>query len=142
MFPVRRFSVCIRRFEQFLACNPAVTVCNLLGSGNHDALPLLNDLHKLRRFHERVHRASVQPSVAAAEQLHVERAVLEVHAVEISDFQLAACRRLDLLCQIYDTLVVEIQTGNRVVGFWLFGLFLDRNDMPIIIKPKRSGSLT
>ena len=111
-----------------------MTVCNLFGRGDHDTLTLLNDLHKLRRLNKRVHRAGVQPRIAAAEQLHVERAVLEVHAVKIGDFQLAACRRLDLLCQIYDTLVVEIQTGNRVVGFWLFGLFLDRNDMPIIIK--------
>ena len=98
MLTVRRFSVCICRFEQFLARDPAVTIRNLFRCGDHDALPLLNDLHKLRRLNKRVHRAGVQPCVAAAEQLHVERAVLEVHAVEISDFQLAARGRLDLLC--------------------------------------------
>ena len=134
MLTVRRFSVCIRRFEQFLACNPAVTICNLFGSGDHDALPLLNDLHKLGCLHERVHRAGVQPGVATAEQLHVERAVLEVHAVEVGDFQLAARRGLDLLCKLDYALVVEIETGDSVVRLWLLRLFFNRNHVAICIE--------
>ena len=134
MLAVRRFSVCIRRFEQFLACNPAVTICNLFRSGDHDALTLLNDLHKLRRLNKRVHRAGVQPRIAAAEQLHVKRTVLKIHAVEVGDFQLAARGRFDLLCQLHDTLVVEIQAGNRIVRFRLFGFLFNRNHVTCLVK--------
>ena len=59
--------------------------------------PVLDHADKVGRIHQRIHRAGVQPGIAAAQQLHIQRAVLQIHPVQIGDLQLAAGRGLYLL---------------------------------------------
>ncbi len=55
----------------------------------------------------------------------MEVAAFEVEAVKICDLQFAAGAGLKRAGQGDDLLVVKIEAGNGVVGFWMRGLFFE-----------------
>ena len=127
--------------EQGLAVDPAVLVGDLLQHGDGRALGALDRAHELARLVEALHGASVQPRVAAAEGHDGERAILQVHAVEVGNLQLAAGARLDLLGQLADALVVEVQAGDRVGALGVLGLLLDGDGVEVLIELHHAEAL-
>jgi hypothetical protein len=70
--------------------------------------------------------------------------LLEVNAVEIGDFELATGAGFEDFGDFDDPVVVEIQAGDRVVGFRVLGS-PQRKDFALIVEfvdTKRSGSST
>src|SRR5262245_605942 len=63
---------------------------DLLRAAELEAGAALDRGHELGSFEQRVHRAHVEPGIAAAHALDVQRAGLEVAAVEVGDLQLTA----------------------------------------------------
>ena len=59
--------------------------------------------------------AGVEPGIAAAHPLHVQRPIGQVHFEQRGDLDLAAVRRLDLFRARRCGAVEEIETGDRVV---------------------------
>ncbi|KAG1320274.1 hypothetical protein G6F63_014342 [Rhizopus arrhizus] len=57
----------------------------------------------------------IQPGVAAAQCFKVQIAFGQVAVVEISDFQLATRRRLQLGCILAGVSIIEVQTGHSIV---------------------------
>ena len=60
--------------------------------------------------------------------------MLQVQTVEVCNFKLTTGRRLDLLGQFNDLLIVEVQASYRIVALGLLGLFFKRQHLAICIK--------
>lgn len=95
---------------------------------------LLNGLHKGSRLDEGVHRAGVEPGVAAAQQLDVQLALVEIHLVQRRDLQLSAGAGLDLLGHFDNVAVVEVQARDRVVALGVSRLFLNVGGVAVLVK--------
>ncbi len=89
---------------------------------------------KLRRLEQAVVGAGVEPGVAAAHDLDVELAQLEVALVDVGDLELAARRRLDVGRDVADLAVVEVQARDRVVALGHLGLFLDAEGAEVTVE--------
>ena len=73
--------------------DPAGAIGDLLRAGDLQALALLERGDELAGLEQAVVRAGVEPGVAAADDLDVEVAALEVARVDVGDLELAARRR-------------------------------------------------
>ena len=109
-----------------LARNIAEPQRDLLETGDPQSLPLLEDLHEVARFDERSMGAGVEPGEAAAENLDEQVAALEIGAVDVGDFELAAAGRFDRRGDVDDVIVIEIEAGHREVRLGQLRLLLDR----------------
>src|SRR2546429_2666106 len=87
---------------------------NLFGTRDLEALPALDRLDVLRRFKQRFMRAGVEPRHAAAHDLAIELAQLEIMAIDVGDLELATRRRLETRRNFGHPLIVEVQTGYCV----------------------------
>ena len=119
---------------------------DLLGAGDHQALPVLDGLDEVGRLEEGFVRPGVEPGDAPAHELDPQLAPLQVFAVEVGDLDLAPGRGLEAGGDVRDPAVVEIEAGHGVVRFRLFGLLLDVRPRagPCRSRRRRSapGSLT
>ena len=78
--------------------------------------------------------AGVEPGVAAAHGLDVEFVAREVGFVDVGDLELTARRRLDLLRDIDDVLVVEVEARHGEVGLRRGWLFLEAHGLALLVK--------
>ena len=111
--------------DEGLAVDPAVLVGDLLEHRDRHVLGALDRADELARLVEALHGAGVQPRVAAPEGHDGEQPVLEVHAVEVGDLQLAAGGGDDALRALRHVARVEVQAGDGVAGLRVLGLLLD-----------------
>lgn len=114
MRAVDALAVALRTGHERVAVNPAVLVGNLLEDGDGRVLGALDGAHKLAGLVERLHGAGVEPGVASPEGHDAERAVLEVHPVEVGDLELAARRGAHELSALRHVARVEVEAGDRV----------------------------
>ena len=73
---------------------PAGVESDLLGTGDLEALALLQRADEFGRLDQRIRRAGVEPGEAAAEPLDLQLAALQIEPVEVGDLQFAARRGL------------------------------------------------
>ncbi|MNN25294.1 hypothetical protein D3C81_1387640 [compost metagenome] len=71
--------------------------------------------------------AGIQPRIATTQRFQMQVALAQVTLVEIGDLQLATRRRLQVGGVVAGMAVVEVQTGDRIVGARLLRL-LDQVD--------------
>src|ERR1700704_3409932 len=87
----------------------AHTERDFLETGDHQPLPLLDGLDVVGGLHQRLVRASVEPGNTSRQLLDVELTALEIRAVDVCDFELAARGGLELRSNVDDLVVVEVQ---------------------------------
>src|SRR5471030_872197 len=68
---------------------------------------------------------SIEPGKTTTKHFDVEGLALQVSTVHVGDLQLATLGRLDVLGDIHNFVIVEIQTGYRVVGLGLQRFLFD-----------------
>ena len=90
MLPVLGLAVALGAGRERLAVDPAVLVGDLLEHGHGHVLGALHGADELAGLVEGLHGAGVEPRVAAAERHDGQQPVLQVHAVEVGDLELAA----------------------------------------------------
>src|ERR1035437_2943029 len=90
------------------AIDPALMVGDFLQTGDFQALAVFDDVHELRGVEQGVVRAGVEPGSAAAEELNVQLAAVEIEAIEVGDLEFAAGGRLQTASERHDRGVVEI----------------------------------
>ena len=111
--------------------DPAIAKGDLLETGDLEALAVLDDLHKLCGVDQRVVCSGVEPGGAAAENFHVQATLVEVEPVQVCDLEFSALGRLEVASQGDDVLVVKVEAGDRVVGLWRRGFFLEGEDLAV-----------
>src|SRR5699024_9627703 len=94
VLPVGGLAIPRGGLQQLVPADPPILEGDLLGGADLDALPLFDHADKVGGVHQAVHGAGVQPGKAAAQQLDVQLALLEVHIVQSGDLQLAPGRGL------------------------------------------------
>jgi hypothetical protein len=77
-------------------------------------------------FDERIVRAGIEPRMTATHRDDVQLTPFEVLAIHVGDLEFATRRRLHVLRDFDDALVVEVQAGHGVAGLRLRGFLLDR----------------
>jgi len=87
---VRRLAKEAYAGPQLIGRDPTLAEGNLLQAGNLQALTVFDDVDELGGLDQGVVRARVQPGRAAAEQLNMELASLEIEAIEVRDLQFTA----------------------------------------------------
>ena len=125
MLAVDRLAVGPRGLLQLGGGDPSVLPGDLLGDRDRQVLGVLHGADELRGLVQALHRAGVQPRVAAAEGDHGQRPLLQVHLVERGDLQLAAVGGSHLVGLGGHVARVEVQAGDGVGALGLGGLFLD-----------------
>src|SRR5437899_1426159 len=70
-------------------------------------------------------RARVEPGHASAHHADVELIALEIHAVDVRDFEFAALRGFEARGNFDDLTIVKIKSGDRVAGFRLLRLLFN-----------------
>src|SRR6266404_8693312 len=70
-------------------------------------------------------RARVEPGHASAHHADVELIALEIHAVDVRDFEFAALRGFEARGNFDDLTIIKIKSGDRVTGFWLLRLLFN-----------------
>jgi len=121
-------------FQQHVGADPAVAPRDLFGRGDLEALAVLDGLHEQAGFQHAFVCAGVEPREAAPHELHVEQALVEVCAVDVGDLEFAARGGFDAAGDVDDALVVEVQAGDRVVGFRFGGLLLDGEGLTGVVE--------
>ena len=128
------FAVALRAGRERPAVDPAVLVGDLLEHRDRHVLASLHGADELARLVEALHGSGVQPRVAAPERHHGEQPVLQVHAVEVGDLQLAAGGGHDPLRALGDVARVEVQAGDGVGALGTLGLLLDGDGVEVLVE--------
>src|SRR5262245_57405997 len=90
----------------------AHAVGDLLQTGDHQTLTLLDGLNVARRLHQRFVRAGVEPCDAARQLFDVQLSLVEVGPIDVGDLELAARRWSQPGRDVHHLIVVEIQPGD------------------------------
>ena len=141
MLPVLGLAVALRAGRERLPVDPAVLVGDLLQHRDRHVLAPLHGADELARLVEALHGAGVQPRVAAAERHHGEQPVLQVHAVEVGDLELAAGGGDDPLGAPAHVAGVEVQAGDGVAGLRVLGLLLDGDGVEVGVELHHAEAL-
>ena len=120
--------------KDFLTGDPTVEIGDLLQTGDLAVLMSLHGLDIVGRVDQALVGAGVEPGEALTEQLHIEGVILEVDAVEIGDLQLASGGGREVFRVFHDLVVVEIQSRHAVIGLRLLRLFLDGDDLAVLVE--------
>ena len=127
-------------FQNVLAADSAIQICNFLQAGNLAMLMLFNRLHKVCRVNKTLMRPGIQPGEALPQQFYIQCPIFQINAIEVGNLQLTAGRRFQILCVLHYAVIIEIQTRYAVIALWLSRLFLNRDYLAILTK--HSGSST
>ena len=141
MRAIDALAVTLRAGNKRVAVDPAVLVGDLLEDGDGRVLGALDGAHKLAGLVERLHGAGIEPGVASTESDHGERAVLEVHPVEVGDLELAArggCDPLRALCHVAR---VEVEAGDGVGALRALRLLLDGDRAAVLVELHHAEAL-
>src|SRR5947209_2764497 len=124
ILPVAALRCPLRQPVELIGIDVTQPQRDLLDAGDAQALALLEDLHEVAGFDQRLVRAGVEPGKAAAEHLDMQVAAFEIGAVDVGDLELAARRRLQRCRDLEHIVIVEIEAGRGDVGFRLRRLLL------------------
>lgn len=72
-----------------------------------------------------VYRTGVEPDITFIECGDAECSGAKIFFVDISDFELTTYAWFDVLRNLYDTVIVEIEAHDSIVGLRIIRLFLD-----------------
>ncbi|MOA42678.1 hypothetical protein D3C78_1647480 [compost metagenome] len=92
---------------------------NFFQASHFQPLALFNGMHEMTGFQQRVMGTGIEPGETTTQHFYIECLPLQVSAVDVGDFQLATVGRFDALGNLDNIVVVEVQAGYRIVGFWL-----------------------
>ena len=110
---------------------PTLAPGYLFDAGDTEALAVLDGGYEVGGFEQAVAVAGVEPGEAAAEEFDTQGTFLQVEAVEVGDFVLAAGRRLERSGFLRHGMVVEVESGDGVVALGLLGLLFEGEDAAV-----------
>ena len=120
--------------EEFLLTDPAVLIGNFLRAADLEALVFLDGADEVAGIVQGFHGTRVKPGIASAKQGDMDIALFKVHVVEGRDLKFASLAGPDLLSHAGDTLGVEVETGDGIVGFRISRLLLDGDGVVVLVE--------
>ena len=114
--------------------DPAVHVGDFFRHGDVDAGAGFYGADKFSGFVEGVHRAGIEPGVAAAQGDYIQISFLEIDLIEICDLKLASRGGLHLFRIFADVLIIEIKSRYSIVRLRMRRFLLDGLGTPFFIK--------
>src|SRR5208283_1132505 len=110
-------------FEQLCFIDITEMVCYFFETCGFESLSFLNSRDKFSRIKQALVGTRIEPRIPSAHKLHPEFAELQISVVHIRNFQLTPRRGSDSLCNRDNIIIIEIESGDGIVGFGLFRLF-------------------
>src|SRR3954464_5387212 len=86
--------------------------------------------------------AGIEPRSSAPQSFNLQLSELQVGLIHVGYFELSPGRRADLSRNVYHSVVIEVESGNRVVGAGSRRLFLDPDRLALSVEfnhPIRAG---
>ncbi len=114
--------------------DPALFQGNFFRTGDFEALARFDGFNETGRLLQGLVGPGIEPCIATTQTLNQELVGLKVPFVQIGNFELATLRRRQAGGISRRIFVVEIQSGDRVVGTGMLWFFLDAQDPEIIIE--------
>ena len=108
VFPIIILCHRLSLLNKLLLCNPSLLVGYLLQTSHLESLPFLDDLNECACFGKAVVCSGVKSGESALQSLHLQLLLLKVFLVDACYLQLTPCTGLDILCNIHDTVGIEI----------------------------------
>ena len=97
--------------------------------------------HIVRRLQKPLVGAGVQPGHAAPQQLHAQRAALQIDVVDGRNLQLPPGGGGDALRDGDHIVVIEVEAGDGVIGFWALRLLLNGENASLLVELYHSKGL-
>src|SRR5687768_14203273 len=97
---------------------------------DHEALPLFDALHEVARMEQCFVSTCIEPRDSAPETFDVQLAALEIGAIDVGEFELAARRRLQRASDVDHLIVIKVQTCHRPWRWRDRGFFNDIHGAP------------
>ena len=95
---------------------------------------LLHGLYEVGCLYKAFVCTGIQPCEALAQKLDVQLSLLKIDTVQVCDLKLASCAWLQVLCVLYNLVVVEVETGDTVVALWLFRFLFNGNCFSVLVE--------
>lgn len=95
---------------------------------------VLNVFNKVGRCYHSVRTACVKPHQVLVEQYDVQFAILQIRLVNICDFKFSSRGRFEIFCNVYGSVVVEIQSRHCIIGFWIPWFFFKGYHFVILVE--------
>ena len=138
---IQALIILFRTFCQSCLIDPAVHVGDLFRHGDVDAGVGFYGADKFSGFVEGVHRAGIEPGVAAAQGDYIQISFFKIDLIEICDLKLASRGGLHLFRVFADVLVIEIETRHSVVRLRMGGFLLDGLGTPFFVEVNDAEAL-
>lgn len=112
----------------------AAAVCDFFGAGNIASGRILYTLDLLRGVKQAVRRAGIEPDKITVELDYMQLFAAHILQVDVRNLKLTACGRLQIARNLYDTVVIEVQTRNNIVRLRIARLLLDGDGAALCIE--------
>ena len=112
----------------------AAAVCDFLGAGNIASGRILYTLDFLRGVEQAVRRAGIEPDKITVELDYMQLFAAHILQIDVRNLKLTACGRLQIARNLYDTVVIEVQTRNNIVRLRIARLLLDGDGASLCIE--------
>src|SRR5450830_106884 len=120
--------------RQLRRIDKSFAVCNLFRARHFQALAMLYRRDKVAGLDQAFMRARIEPSVTTPHDLDIQLLALQIYPVDVSNFQFAARRWLQLGGNLDDLIIVKIQTSHRIVTLRCERLFFQAGGLAVGIE--------
>ena len=107
---------------------PSLAPAYLFETGDLEPLAGLDDVNVFGRLQQREVCSRIEPCHASSQQFDVERSMSQINLKKIDNLQLSPSGGLQTPSKVRCPVIVKIESGNRVVGFWELWFFLQRQN--------------
>lgn len=102
--------------------------------GDFYFLVFFNGVNELRCVYQVVVGVCIQSGEIVFQQFYLQIVVFQIYLVQGGDFQFVVFRRFYVFCYFYYVIVVEVEFGYCLVGFWFQWFFFDGQCFVVFIE--------
>ena len=113
---IRARAILFGAFCQGFFIYPPIDIGDFFGHGDMDTCHGLNGADKNGCVIQGVHSPCVKPGIPAAQGDYIELTFFQINFIQIRDFQFSPGRRPDSLGVFTNILIIEIKSGDCIVG--------------------------
>ena len=78
--------------------------------------------------------AGIQPGKSASQCFHLQSSTIQILVVNAGNLDFSSCGGFYILCNLNDIVVIEIQSGNRIIAPGMLRLFFDGKCPAVLVE--------